>query len=76
MKIVILNEGSSDSRVSASPETVKKISDMNHDVFIQKGAGLGSNFTDHEYEDNGANIFEDKDVIREADVIFKVKLIF
>ena len=72
MKIVILNEGSSDSRVSASPETVKKISEMNHDVFVQKGAGVGSNFTDREYEENGANIFEGKDVIREADVIFKV----
>ena len=72
MKIVVLNEGSSDSRVSASPETVKKISEMNHDVFVQKGAGVGSNFTDQEYKENGANIFEDKDVIREADVIFKV----
>ena len=72
MKIVVLNEGSSDSRVSASPETVKKISEMNHDVFIQKGAGVGSNFTDREYEENGANIFEGKDVIREADVIFKI----
>jgi len=72
MKIVVLNEGSSDSRVSASPETVKKISEMNHDVFVKKGAGVGSNFTDQEYEENGANIFEDKDVIREADVIFKV----
>ena len=28
MKIVVLNEGSSDSRVSASPETVKKISQI------------------------------------------------
>ena len=72
MKIVVLNEGSSDSRVSASPETVKKITEMNHDVFVQKGAGVGSNFTDREYEENGANIFEGKDVIREADVIFKV----
>ena len=72
MKIVVLNEGSSDSRVSASPETVKKISEMNHDVFVQKGAGVRSNFSDHQYEENGANIFEGKDVIREADVIFKV----
>ena len=72
MKIVVLNEGSTDSRVSASPETVKKISEMNHDVFVQKGAGARSNFTDHQYEENGANIFEGKDVIREADVIFKV----
>ncbi len=72
MKIVVLNEGSFDSRVSASPETVKKISEMNHDVFVQKGAGVRSNFSDHQYEENGANIFEGKDVIREADVIFKV----
>ena len=72
MKIVVLNEGSFDSRVSASPETVKKISEMNHDVYVQKGAGIGSNFTDQEYEKNGANIFKDNDVICDADVIFKV----
>ena len=45
MKIVVLNEGSSDSRVSASPETVKKISEMNHEVYVQKGAGLKSLIT-------------------------------
>jgi len=72
MKIVVLNEGSFDSRVSASPETVKKISEMNHDVYVQKDAGARSNFTDLEYEENGAYIFEDNDVICKADVIFKV----
>ena len=56
MKIVVLNEGSSDSRVSASPETVKKISEMNHEVYVQKGAGLKSNFADSDYEENGAII--------------------
>ena len=72
MKIVILNEGDSDSRVSASPETVRKIYEMNHSIYVQKGAGVESNFIDQEYEKNGAKIFEDKDTIREADVIFKI----
>ncbi|SVB45667.1 uncharacterized protein METZ01_LOCUS198521, partial [marine metagenome] len=72
MKIVILNEGASDSRVSASPETVKKINEMNHAVYVQKGAGIKSNFLDQDYEKNGAKIFEDENVIREADVIFKI----
>ena len=72
MKIVILNEGASDSRVSASPETVKKINEMNHAVYVQKGAGIKSNFLDQDYEENGAKVFEDENVIREADVIFKI----
>ena len=72
MKIVILNEGDSDSRVSASPETVRKIYEMNHSIYVQKGAGVESNFIDQEYEENGAKIFEDKDTIREADIIFKI----
>ena len=72
MKIVILNEGASDSRVSASPETVKKINEMNHAVYVQKGAGIKSNFLDQDYEKNGAKIFEDENAIREADVIFKI----
>ena len=58
MKIVILNDGASDSRVSASPETVKKINEMNHAVYLQKGAGIKSNFLDQDYEENGAKIFE------------------
>ena len=72
MKIVILNEGDSDSRVSASPETVRKIYEMNHSIYVQKGAGVESNFIDQAYEENGAKIFEGKDTIREADVIFKI----
>jgi len=72
MKIVVLNEGSFDSRVSASPETVKKISEMNHEIFIQKGAGVKSNFTDIEYKENGAIIFEDEGIINSADIIFKI----
>ncbi len=72
MKIVVLNEGSSDSRVSASPETVKKISQMNYEIYVQRGAGLRSNFTDSEYEESGAIIFENSEIIPEADIIFKV----
>ena len=72
MKIVVLNEGSFDSRVSASPETVKKISEMNHEIFIQKGAGVKSNFTDVEYKESGAIIFEDEGIINSADIIFKI----
>ena len=45
MKIIVLKESNSESRVAVSPETVKKLSEMGHSVFIQKDAGVKSNFS-------------------------------
>ena len=61
-------------RVSATPETVKKMVDDGAVVLVQAGAGEGSFFSDDQYKAAGATIIERaKDIFDKADVILKVK---
>ena len=61
-------------RVSATPETVKKMVAEGATVLVQKGAGAGAFFPDEEYVAAGAKIVEKAgDIFDQADVILKVK---
>ncbi len=72
MKIAIPKERRAhESRVAASPETVKKMIALGADVVIEKGAGIGANFTDDAYKTAGATI--GSDVTADADVVLKVQ---
>ena len=72
MKIFVLKETNLDSRVSASPETTKKLIELGFDVYIQNNAGSGSNFSNESFTSNGAKIFDNISDINSADLIFKV----
>jgi H+-translocating NAD(P) transhydrogenase subunit alpha len=57
MRIAVLTEtDANESRVAATPETVKKFKALGADVAIQAGAGLTSGVTDADYEAAGATI--------------------
>ncbi len=72
MKIAIPKERRAhESRVAASPETVKKMIGLGAEVVVEKGAGLGANFTDDAYKTAGATIAAD--VTADADVVLKVQ---
>ncbi len=75
MRIAILDEsGQGETRVAASPETVKKYIALGAGVTVQKGAGLGSAVVDAEYEAAGAAIAKSaKDALKDADILLKVK---
>lgn len=75
MKIGIPAETrSGETRVAATPETVKKLISQKHDVFVQAGAGVASSITDQSYVDVGATIVERAmDVISNCDMILKVR---
>lgn len=61
-------------RVSATPETVKKMVAEGAKVLVQKGAGEGAFFSDAQYREAGADLVDREDEIFEkADVILKVK---
>jgi NAD(P) transhydrogenase subunit alpha len=61
-------------RVSAIPETVKKMVDDGLTVLFEKGAGLGSFYLDEDYAANGATLVDDpEEIYKRADVILKVK---
>ncbi len=61
-------------RVGLTPNSVREVTLRGHDVLIQKGAGLGSGFTDAEYETAGAKIISTADeLFASSEMIVKVK---
>lgn len=61
-------------RVSATPETVKKMVSNGAKVLVESGAGEGSFYHDDQYKAEGAEIIDDcEKVYANADVILKVK---
>jgi alanine dehydrogenase len=60
-------------RVSLAPSGARELSAMGHDVLVQSGAGLGSSFSDDDYERAGARIVDDAAAAWAADLVCKVK---
>jgi alanine dehydrogenase len=57
MKIGLPKEiKNNENRVGLTPEAVKKLVRNKNQVFVQKGAGVGSGFSDNEYIKAGAHI--------------------
>ena len=74
MQVGIIKERRLDEkRVAATPDTVKKFIAMGLKVNIEKGAGITAAITDDEYQEAGANIFDDASkVLENADIVLKV----
>lgn len=63
-----------ENRVAITPAGVHSFVTNNHAVFVETDAGLGSGFTDKDYEEVGAKILNTpQEIFREADMILKVK---
>ncbi len=60
-----------ESRVAATPETVKKMIVLGCQVLVQKGAGARASVTDAAYQAAGAEMVSAKEVFK-ADIILKV----
>ena len=52
-----------ENRVGLTPDTVSKLTSQGNKVFIGKGAGEGSGFSDAEYKAAGAKIIDPKRVL-------------
>lgn len=62
-----------ESRVGATPKTVKRLLKQGFEVSIQKGAGAAANFSDEAFENAGAKIIETAESLyKESDIILKV----
>lgn len=73
MKIGIPKERrANETRVAATPETVKKFKALGVDVVVEAGAGSYANFADADYAANGAEIVTTAQAFS-ADVILKVQ---
>ena len=62
-----------ETRVAATPQSVKELIKAGYKVKIQTGAGSKSFISDAAYKEVGANIIEvDSDLYKDSDVIIKV----
>jgi alanine dehydrogenase len=75
MKIGVPKEiKDNENRVAMTPTGVTALVGQGHQVFVQKDAGLGSSFTNEDYQAAGAHLLATADeVFGEADMILKVK---
>jgi len=72
LKIAVLKEGGSETRVAAIPETVKKFAGLGATIAIEKGAGGAASISDAEFEAAGATTGTRDDVLKDADLILCV----
>ena len=63
-------------RVAAVPATVHEIVRHGHTVYVETGAGVGSGFSDAQYEAAGAIVADTNTVWEKADLYYKVKELF
>jgi alanine dehydrogenase len=60
-------------RVAITPGGVRQLTEDGHQVWIQAGAGMGSGFSDREYDAAGARMAADAESVWEAELVVKVK---
>jgi NAD(P) transhydrogenase subunit alpha len=73
LKIAVLKETApGETRVAATPETVKKIVGLGHSVTVEAGAGLRASFPDELFKAAGAEVSADGG-IGGADLVLKVR---
>jgi len=75
MKIGVLKEIKlNENRVSMTPSGVDMMVYHGHTVFVEKGAGFGSGFSDPDYESAGGKIIETpEEIFSQAEMVMHVK---
>ena len=74
MNVVIPKENlENETRVAATPGTVKELIKSGLKVFVESDAGSAAHFSDEAFKDAGATILESKrDLMSKADIVLKV----
>ncbi|MGB0890357.1 MAG: NAD(P)(+) transhydrogenase (Re/Si-specific) subunit alpha, partial [Solirubrobacterales bacterium] len=75
MRIAVPKESvSGETRVAATPETVKKLASSGNEVVVQSGAGTAAGHPDSQFTDAGATIANDfAATVSGADAVVKVQ---
>ena len=74
VKIAVLKETApGETRVSASPETVKKFIALGASVSIESDAGASASIANSDYEGAGASVGSLSAVLKDADIILGVQ---
>ena len=61
-----------ETRVAATPETVKKFKALGVEILVESGAGAGAHFSDSDYAAAGATLVSARDALA-ADIVLKVQ---
>lgn len=61
-----------ENRIPLSPLGVELLIDEGFQVLIERGAGIGANFSDVQYSEVGAQIIDDKSEVFAADILLKI----
>ncbi len=63
-----------ETRVAATPETVKKLKALGLDIAVETGAGAAARIADSDYQAAGATIAPDfGSAVKNADIVLKVR---
>ena len=63
-----------ESRIGLTPESVKHLTSIGHDVLIEKNGGFEAGFDDDQYKAAGAKILNNaEDIFNDSEIIVKVK---
>jgi len=61
-----------ENRICLTPLTVEMLVNNGHEILIEEGAGLASNYTDREYSEKGALIVRTKTEIYQCDIVLQI----
>lgn len=74
MKIAVLKErAAGESRVAATPETVKKFIALGNEVAVEKGAGITASITDEAFAGAGATVGTAAATVKGAEIVLGVQ---
>jgi alanine dehydrogenase len=62
-----------ENRVPLTPSAVSLLVNNGHDIWLETGAGIASNFSDHEYSEAGAKIIYSHREVFQSDIVLKVE---
>jgi len=61
-----------ENRICLTPLTVEMLVNNGHEIIIEEGAGLASNYSDREYSEKGAQIVRNKEEIYQCDIVLQI----
>ncbi len=61
-----------ENRIAITPLSVATLVNNGHTVILESNAGMGANFTDNNYSEQGAQIIYDTQQVYQADIILKI----
>ena len=74
MKIAVLRETApGETRVAATPETVKKFAALGASMAVEEGAGLAASIPDAAYAEAGADVAPLAQTVKDADIVLGIQ---